>query len=44
MESANNIDKKLFDSSLLGDLEGVVAALAHGGRVSMRHPEGFILC
>ena len=34
------IDAKLFNSSLLGDLEGVVAALAQGGRVAMRNPEG----
>jgi len=41
MESVNKIDAKLFNSSLLGDLEGVVDALAQGGRVAMRTPEGF---
>ena len=40
MESVNNIDEKLFDSSLDGDLEGVVDALAQGGRVAMRSPQG----
>ena len=32
MENANTIDAKLFNSSLRGDLEGVVDALAQGGR------------
>ena len=36
MESANEIDVKLFNSSLVGDLEGVVDALAEGGRVRGR--------
>ena len=41
MESVNTIyDKKIFNSSFLGDLEGVVDALAQGGRVSMRNPQG----
>ena len=41
MESVNNnIDVKLFNSSLNGDLEGVVDALAQGGRVAMRNPQG----
>ena len=40
MESVNNIDEKLFDSSFDGDLEGVVDALAQGGRVAMRNPQG----
>ena len=40
MESLNNIDKKLFDSSLYGDLEGVMFALAHGGGVAVRD-QGF---
>ena len=41
MESANTIeDKKLFNSSFLGDLEGVVDALAQGGRVAMRSDQG----
>jgi len=40
MESVNKIDAKLFNSSLLGDLEGVVDALAQGGRVAMRCPQG----
>ena len=41
MESVNNIDVKLYNSSLRGDLEGVVDALAQGGRVAMRNPQGF---
>ena len=36
MESVNNIDAKLFNSSFDGDLEGVANALAQGGRVSAR--------
>ena len=32
---------KLYYSSSLGDLEGVVDALAQGGRVAMRSPQGF---
>ena len=41
MESVNNIDKKLFNSSVDGDLEGVVDALAQGGRVAVRTSRGF---
>ena len=41
MASANNIDVKLFESSVDGDLEGVVDALTQGGRVSVRNPQGF---
>ena len=40
MASANNIDEKLFKSIFYGDLEGVVDALAQGGRVAMRNPQG----
>ena len=40
MESVNDIDKKLFNSSIGGDLEGVVDALAQGGRVSVRFQGG----
>ena len=40
MENVNNIDAKLFNSSNDGDLEGVVDALAQGGRVAMRNPQG----
>ena len=41
MESVNTVeDMKLFNSSLLGDLEGVKDALAQGGRVAMRSPQG----
>ena len=36
MESVNTIDKKLFNSSLDGDLKGVEDALAQGGRVAVR--------
>ena len=40
MESANAMDVRLFNSSFRGDLEGVMNALAQGGRVAMRCPEG----
>ena len=40
MESVNNIDAKLYNSSYHGDLEGVVDALAQGGRVAYRNPQG----
>ena len=40
MESVNDIDEKLYNSSVRGDLEGVVDALAQGGRVAMRNPQG----
>ena len=40
MESVNIIDAKLFNSSFGGDLEGVVDALAQGGRVSVRNTGG----
>ena len=40
MESVNNRDVKLFNSSIVGDFKGVVAALAQGGRVAMRSPQG----
>ena len=40
MESPTYFDKKLFNSSINGDFEGVVAALAQGGRVSVRD-QGF---
>ena len=32
-------DEKLFNSSLSGDIEGVIDALAQGGRITMRYPE-----
>ena len=41
MESLSSSDVKLFNSSLDGDTEGVIAALAQGGRVTVRHPQGF---
>ena len=37
MESVNNIDMKLLGFSFRGDLEGVVDALAQGGRVAARN-------
>ena len=40
MESVNNIDVRLFNYSLRGDLEGVVDALAQGGRVAYRSSQG----
>ena len=42
MESViSDIDDKLLKSSLDGDLEGVVNALAQGGSIGMRNPQGF---
>ena len=41
MESPSTWDKMLFNSSCLGDIEGVIAALAQGGRVTVRSPEGY---
>ena len=41
MESLSTWDAKLFNSSFDGDIEGVIAALAHGGRVTVRSPKGF---
>ena len=40
MENVNTADEKLFYSSFDGDLEGVVDALAQGGRVSVRNFQG----
>ena len=36
MEGVNIVDEVLFESSRNGDLEGVMAALAQGGRVAVR--------
>ena len=42
MASANNdIDSKLLNSSLRGDLEGVVEALVQGGRVATQNHQGY---
>ena len=41
MESMNEINKRLFESSFYGDLEGVGDALAEGGRVEVRNHYGF---
>ena len=40
MESFSISDAKLYNSSLDGDIEGVMAALAQGGSVAMKGPEG----
>ena len=40
MQGVNTIDEKLFNSSIVGDLEGLVDALARGGRVAMRNHQG----
>ena len=40
MESVSVSDVKLFNSSASGDKEGVIAALAQGGRVTVRNPQG----
>ena len=42
MEIPNSFDAKLVISTLNGTVEGVVAALAQGGRVTIRWaPHGF---
>ena len=41
MESASNLNAKLFNSSCDGDIKGVMAALAQGGRVTVRNPKGY---
>ena len=41
MESVSDSDEKLYVSSFNGDIEGVMAALAQGGRVAMRNYKGF---
>ena len=41
MESVSDSDEKLYVSSFNGDIEGVMEALAQGGRVSMRSFDGF---
>ena len=40
MDGAINWDQKLFDSTLSGDLDGVMAALAQGARVTARDTKG----
>ena len=40
MEGVSSLDAKLFNSSFNGDIEGVIAALAQGGRVTMRSSDG----
>ena len=37
----STMDKKLLICSNNGDIEGVMAALAQGGRVTMRTPQGW---
>ena len=39
--SISSADATLFNSSHHGDIEGVMAALAEGGRVTFRSPQGF---
>ena len=41
MESISSSDEKLYNSSASGDIEGVISALAQGGRVTVRSPDGF---
>ena len=41
MERANPCDRKLYNASLGGDVDGVVAALRDDGRVTHRSPDGF---
>ena len=40
MDGAINWDQKLFDSTLSGDLDGVMAALVQGARVTVRNTKG----
>ena len=40
MEGVNTINVKIFNSSVNGDLQGVVDALAQGGRVAVRNDQG----
>ena len=40
MEGVSILDANLFHSSFHGDKEGVMAALAQGGRVTMRNHQG----
>ena len=40
MERTTEFDVNLFNSSFDGDLEGVMAALAQGGRVDVRNSQG----
>ena len=39
MEGASFSDVKLFNASNHGDIEGVIAALSQGGRVTVRNPQ-----
>ena len=41
MESKSSSDAKLFNTSASGNKEGVITALAQGGRVTVRSPGGF---
>ena len=41
MEGVSTLDVKLLNSSFDGDIEGVMAALAQGGRVTARNHQGF---
>ena len=41
MESKSSSDAKLYNSSASGDIEGVITALAQGGRVTPRSHDGF---
>ena len=40
MESGSTSDAELFNSSFYGDIGGVISALAQGGRVTLRNPQG----
>ena len=40
MESASMFDVMLYNSAVIGNLEGAKAALANGGRVGWRSPQG----
>ena len=41
MEGISSSDAKLFNSTISGDKEGVMAALAQGGRVTLRNSQGY---
>ena len=41
MDGVSSLDVKLYDAAFDGDIEGVIAALAHGGKVTVKNPQGF---
>ena len=41
MEGASTLSAKLFSSALAGDIDGVIAALSQGGKVTVRNTQGY---